>query len=48
MVDSHHPDLDPGLALARLSAAKGWLRSEISTMIHRKRTPDLVFLWEAV
>jgi ribosome-binding factor A len=29
--------------LARLQAARGWLRSEIAASIHRRKAPDLLF-----
>jgi ribosome-binding factor A len=36
-------DRDPSAVRARLDAAKGQLRSEIASAIHRKRTPQLWF-----
>ncbi len=39
------PEADvPGI-LARLQAAKGWLRSEVARVVVRKRTPELTFVW---
>ncbi len=35
--------LAPSAILARLAAAKGFLRTEVASAIHRRRAPDLVF-----
>jgi len=35
--------LEPAAVLERLHGASGMLRSEIAAVIHRKRTPELVF-----
>jgi ribosome-binding factor A len=34
---------DPGLVLARLGRASGWLRSEVAAAVTRKRAPVLTF-----
>lgn len=35
--------IDPVEATARLQAARGWLRTEIASSIHRRKVPDLMF-----
>ena len=35
--------INPVDAIARLQAARGWLRTEIAASIHRRKVPDLLF-----
>ena len=35
--------INPLEAIARLQAARGWLRTEIASSIHRRKVPDLLF-----
>ena len=35
--------INPVEAIARLQAARGWLRTEIAASIHRRKVPDLLF-----
>lgn len=44
-VHATDPQVEPALALARLRGAAGWLRSELSQAVQRKRSVDLVFDW---
>ena len=43
LVTIRDPAAEPRRALAKLAAARGFLRSEIATGICRRRTPDLLF-----
>ncbi len=45
-VEPLNPELDPALALARLHAARGWLRTEVARAVRRRRAPDLCFAWQ--
>src|SRR5437773_2736461 len=36
-------DVDAATVTAHLGAARGMLRSELATAIHRRKTPDLLF-----
>lgn len=44
-VAAHDPAISPAQALARLQAARSWLRSEVAAAISRRRVPDLTFEW---
>jgi len=39
------PGIDEQLALQRLRAAKGWVRSEVARIVNRRKTPNLRFAW---
>lgn len=41
------PAVEPGVALARLRGAAGWLRAELAGAAQRKRSTDLIFDWSA-
>ncbi|MBX2798220.1 MAG: hypothetical protein KTR31_11135 [Myxococcales bacterium] len=44
-LDGPVPPEEVADALARLEAARGWLRSEVATAIPRKRVPELLFAY---
>jgi ribosome-binding factor A len=37
------PPLEIGMILRRLDQARGWLRSEIASVVNRRKIPDLTF-----
>jgi ribosome-binding factor A len=45
-ISTFDPELPPGIALAAVKAATGWLRSETAQAISRKKVPELCFGWE--
>ncbi len=43
LVTVEAPDVDPAEALSALGRVQGLLRSEVASMIRRKRAPELLF-----
>ncbi|MCG8418305.1 MAG: ribosome-binding factor A [Proteobacteria bacterium] len=43
LIAVHPTEIEQIALLARLDAARGYLRSEVAAAIHRKRAPELVF-----